>query len=257
MSGFADNWRELSADNLWTGLLDPLNSDLRRYIIHYGERAGAIDDVFIDGKLIAAKKPQFVGLPRYGKANLFEEVGLVKGNPYSYDVKNYVYGSPKLPHRTSNLMAYVAVSTDSGSIALGRRDILIAWRGTKLNSELDVDKVTKLRSAPQIVGHENAAAMVHSGWFDYYTHVDSRAPKNKTTSCRDQVLAAVRTLVNEYAEKEDFELSITITGRCTGAAFAIFSGMDIVCNSYNSPTTDTEKACLVTAIVFGAPPCWK
>ena len=54
--------------------------------------------------------------------------------------------------------------------------------------------------------------------------------------------------MNEYSGREDFELSITITGRGTGAAFAILNGMDIVLNSLKP---DNES--LVTVIVFGAP----
>ncbi|KAL6277286.1 hypothetical protein ACE6H2_020887 [Prunus campanulata] len=51
------------------GLLDPLNIDLRRYIIHYGERAAAISDAFID-------RPKFsenLGLSQYAKKNLFSK----------------------------------------------------------------------------------------------------------------------------------------------------------------------------------------
>lgn len=34
-----EKWRVLSGNDNWKDLLDPLDIDLRRYIIHYGERA--------------------------------------------------------------------------------------------------------------------------------------------------------------------------------------------------------------------------
>ncbi|PRQ26014.1 putative carboxylic ester hydrolase [Rosa chinensis] len=253
MTDFSKNWEKLSGDNLWSDLKDPLHVDLRRYIIHYGERAGAIDDVFIDGKLVSPINPKSIGYPRYARKDLFDKVGLVKGNYRpTYIVEKYVYGAPKLRSRPSYLLAYVAVSDNEGTKALGRRDILIAWRGTKLAAEVAVDKNTELRPAPKIVGNQYAGAMVHGGWYDYYTHADVRTPKNQRTSCQDQVGEAVRKLIDQYGN-EGQELSITITGRGTGAAFAILNGMDIVCNKLNYPTKQPKNPCLVTAIVFGCP----
>lgn len=189
MGDLARNWKKLAGGEDWKGLLDPLHIDLRRYIIHYGERAGAIDDVFIGDDLISPPKSENVGRPRYARSNLFTNVGLANGNPYKYVVKKYVYAAPKVSPstRTSNLLAYVAVSTDEGSKALGRRDILIAWRGTKLLIEAGtIDAASKLRTAPDILGDENMTAKVHTGWYDYYTNTDSKSPMNKT-SCREQV----------------------------------------------------------------------
>lgn len=106
MASFAEKWRVLSGENKWVGLLDPLDIDLRRYIIHYGERAAAISDAFID-------RPKFSenpGLSRYAKENLFSEVGLEIGNPHKYAVKKYCYAATKLAKGKSYWLAFVAVS---------------------------------------------------------------------------------------------------------------------------------------------------
>ncbi|KAJ0018122.1 hypothetical protein Pint_10433 [Pistacia integerrima] len=46
VDSMAKKWRHLSGQNKWEGLLDPLNIDLRRYIIHYGEMAQSTYDTF-------------------------------------------------------------------------------------------------------------------------------------------------------------------------------------------------------------------
>lgn len=106
MASFAEKWRVLSGENEWVGLIDPLDIDLRRYIIHYGERAAAISDAFID-------RPKFSenpGLSRYAKKNLFSKVGLEIGNPHKYAVKKYCYAATKLAKGKSYWLAFVAVS---------------------------------------------------------------------------------------------------------------------------------------------------
>ncbi|KAL6279656.1 hypothetical protein ACE6H2_016537 [Prunus campanulata] len=247
MASFAEKWRVLSGENEWEGLLDPLNIDLRRYIIHYGQRAAAISDAFID-------RPKFsenLGLSRYAKKNLFSKVGLEIGNPYKYAVKKYCYAATNLANGKSFWLAFVAVSTDEGSKVLGRRDILISWRGTKSGTEeVDLDLQAHLVSASDILGKDHNPK-VHLGWHGYYTDVDATSPHNKTASVRDQVLDAVRELVDQY---EDEEISITITGHSMGAAIAILNATDIAYNGYNKPTNNqSNKVGLVTAIVFASP----
>ncbi|KAJ6969825.1 hypothetical protein NC653_034394 [Populus alba x Populus x berolinensis] len=42
MAGIADHWKAFSGFNNRDGLLiHPINTDFRRYLIHYGERVGA------------------------------------------------------------------------------------------------------------------------------------------------------------------------------------------------------------------------
>jgi hypothetical protein len=185
MGSIATRWRVLSGEGEWEGLLDPLDIDLRRYIIHYGERAGAIEVV---------KEPQSKNyrLPRYAKGHLFSKMGLENGNPYKYVVKKYLYAAIHLPSSIgkSNFLGFVAVTTDEGAKVLGRRDVLISWRATMLAHEWLIDAGILLVSASEILGEENDP-MVHQGWISYYTNTDDQSPHNQLTSCRDQVLFSV------------------------------------------------------------------
>lgn len=196
IGNIAKKWKDLSGQKHWEGLLDPLDYDLRRYIIHYGERAQANYDAFN-----SEKASKYAGSSLYSKKDLFSKVGLENGNPFKYKVTKYFYATSSFPvpeafifkslsreawSKESNWMGFVAVSTDDeGKIALGRRDILISWRGTIQALEWVNDLEFNLVSAPKIFG-ENSEAKVHQGWYSIYTSDDSRSHYNKTPA-RDQV----------------------------------------------------------------------
>lgn len=183
MGSTATRWRQLSGENDWEGLLNPLDIDLRRYIIHYGERAGASRDA-----VITERKSKNYGQPRYAKGHFFSKVGLEIGNPYKYVVKRYLYATPKLRSSPglSSVMGYVAVTTDEGSKVMGRRDVLILFRGAVLGYEkLDNPKVN-----------------LH--WYTYYTNVEPQSPHNKS-SCGDQVCTTVQVLYTFVTNKFRFK----------------------------------------------------
>lgn len=83
-------------------------------------------------------------------------------------------------------MGYVAVATDEGKLGLGRRDILIVWRGTIRALEWMDDFEFVPVSAPDIFGG-NDEAKLHLGWYSIYTSEDPKSPFNKT-SARNQVM---------------------------------------------------------------------
>ncbi|PRQ18232.1 putative carboxylic ester hydrolase [Rosa chinensis] len=243
--GIATKWKVLSGEDDWKDLLDPPHIDLRHYIIHCGERAGAV-------AVVHEPKSKNYRLPRYLKEHLFSKMGLQSGNPYKYVVKEYLYATiPLLSIGKSNFLGFVAVTTDEGAKVLGRRDVLISWRGTQLEHEYLVDADTALVSASDILGSNNGLdPLVHQGWLSYYTHKDILSPHNKLHSCRDQVLAALKSVIEEY---KDEKISITVTGHSMGAAIATLNATDIVCNGHNKPTDQSDKLIPVTAIVFASP----
>lgn len=236
-SSIATRWRELSGENEWEGLLQPLDTDLRQYIIHYGQRTSAVGDLF---------DPTTYD-PKTSKEQFFTEACLIKGNPYKYEVTDFIYaGSNEV---TSAWIGYVAVSTDEGKKVLGRRDVLVAWRGTRTLPEwindLRIPRVSATDLFPKFAKYN---ALVHDGFYSLYIGTVP-ASTHSETSAREQVLTAVKKLVNKYKHEE---LSITVTGFSLGGALATLTAMDIVANGCNNPT-GSKAPFMVTGFVFGCP----
>ncbi|KAK4271677.1 hypothetical protein QN277_020332 [Acacia crassicarpa] len=256
----AKRWRQLSGETHWKDILDPLDLDLRKYIIHYGEMAQAAYDTFN-----AEKKSKFAGSSRYAKTDLFSKVGLEKGegHPVKCRVTKYVYATSEIDvpeafmvrswsreawSRESNWIGFVAVATEEGKAAMGRRDIVVAWRGTVQTLEWVNDFKFIMVSASKVFQRDSDASL-HQGWYSIYTSEDPRSSFNKT-SARTQVLSEIRRLVELYKNEE---ISITITGHSLGAALATLSAADIVANGFNAPIDEPSNSCLVTVFAFASP----
>ncbi|XP_031272880.1 phospholipase A1-IIgamma-like [Pistacia vera] len=174
-----------------------------------------------------------------------------------YTVTHYIYARSDVPSLVnwivkdkSAWIGYVAVATDEGKEVLGRRDILIYWRGTNSKTEWLEDFDCNLTSASEIFGKTHNPH-VHEGFLSLYKSSNIEPASYNKWSARDQVLHAVKTLVNKV-DYRDEEISITVTGHCLGAALATLSATDIVANKHNR-CTGSDKICMVTAFVFASP----
>ncbi|KAF8695858.1 hypothetical protein HU200_036733 [Digitaria exilis] len=201
----AGRWRELHGSGHWEGLLDPLDADLRRCLITYGEMITATYEAFIG----ESRSPN-AGMCRYRRGDLFRRVDV--SHPGWYAATRYVYATASAEvrgkvllrplcregrARECNWMGYVAVATDEGAAALGRRDIVVAWRGTQRALEWVADLKLALASAAGILGPEGADGSdpsVHRGYLSLYTSADEGSKLNKQ-SARMQVLLLLFTLL--------------------------------------------------------------
>ncbi|KAE8673609.1 hypothetical protein F3Y22_tig00111779pilonHSYRG00201 [Hibiscus syriacus] len=126
-------------------------------IIHYGQRAGAAVDIF---------NSNTYG-PNASEENFFTRACLVKGNPFEYDVRRFIYAGSK--HVKPAWIGYVAVATNKETRVLGRRDVLVAWRGTKTASEWGNNfRVFPLVSGSDLFPGQSEVKM-HKGFYSLYT----------------------------------------------------------------------------------------
>lgn len=154
--------------------------------------------------------------------------------------------------KESNWIGYVAISNPDPTT--GRRVIYVSWRGTIRTLEwvdvLHPQQVSIhgiLPSSNSKDSSEDELKVMH-GWYTIYTSSNTNSQFSKL-SARDQLLYAIKELVNRY--KNEGELSIVCTGHSLGAALATLSAFDIVENGLAK--LDEKTDIQVTSVVFGSP----
>lgn len=245
-STLASRWREIQGANDWEGLLDPLDMDLRMELIRVGEFAQACYDAFDN-----QTHSKYRGSSLFNKDRMFEKVGL---SHTGYKITDYLFATtsvdslllrnsaPDAWSRSSNWIGYIAVCTDEEKIRkLGRRDIVLAWRGTATKLEWAAN--LKRSMVPDYLHEDldagtlwNEKVKVLQGFMNLYTTANSQTRYN-SASVRDQVLTEMRHLIKLY-DNED--LSITITGHSLGGAMAVLSAYDIAMSEVNTHGVDVE-----------------
>ncbi|XP_022777264.1 phospholipase A1-Igamma1, chloroplastic-like [Durio zibethinus] len=240
MENISTRWRELHGLHNWDGLIEPLHPWLRREIVKYGEFVEATYDAFDFDPL-----SEFCGSCRYNRHKLFDELGLTK---HVYKVTKYIYAMSHVDvpewfersYRTwskdSNWMGYVAVSDDAETSRIGRRDILVAWRGTVAPTEWCTDLKTSLKP----LGKTNIK--VQLGFLSIYSSKGEYTRYNKL-SASEQVMEEIRRLVKFFRDTGE-EVSLTLCGHSLGGALALL-------NAYDAATYFPDL--LISVITFGAP----
>jgi hypothetical protein len=137
-------------------------------------------------------------------------------------------------------MGYVAVSNDEESARIGRRDIIMAWRGTVASTEWFVD--LKMRLERIYHDQQNGNIKVEHGFLSIYRS-KSELTRYKKLSASEQVMQEVNKLMELYKGKGE-EISFTKAGRSLGGALALL-------NAYEAATSIPGLP--ISVISFGAP----
>lgn len=234
-NNLGSKWREYHGSNHWKGLLDPLDENLRREMVRYGEFIQAAYHSFHSNPEMSAQEPP---QPRH-----------VALSDRSYRVTKSLYATssiglpkwvddvaPDLGWMTqrSSWIGYVAVCDDKREInRMGRRDIIIALRGTSTCLEWAENFRAQLVDMNQTHGQ----AKVECGFLSLYKTRGAHVP-----SLAESVIDEVKRLTELYKGET---LSITVTGHSLGAALALLVADDI--------STCTADVPPVAVFSFGGP----
>jgi pimeloyl-ACP methyl ester carboxylesterase len=158
-------------------------------------------------------------------------------------VTKYIYAAPDVgvpvpgtappPQAAGAWVGYVAVSTDEMTRRLGRRDVLVSFRGTVTPAEWTANLMSLLRPARLDARRPRPDVKVESGFLNLYTTPASEggtAGRSRgVMSCREQLLGEVSRLLASHAGDDDDgeDVSVTLAGHSMGAALALLLGYDI------------------------------
>ncbi|KAI3903818.1 hypothetical protein MKW92_016498 [Papaver armeniacum] len=235
-------WNEYHGSNNWEGLLDPLDDKLRAEILRYGKFVESTYNSFV----FDTSSPLY-GTCRHPKHSLLHRSGLPGGTGYRLTKNLHATSGIRLPRwvdklpswvsKQSSWIGYVAVCQDKEEIArLGRRDIVVAFRGTATCLEWLENLRSTLTQIPNIAS--DGSSMVESGFLSLYS-----SSAHKYQSLQNQVRGEISRLLQSYGDHEP--LSITIAGHSLGAALAALTAYDITKTFQHAPS--------VSVISFGGP----
>ncbi|KAI4356629.1 hypothetical protein L6164_000638 [Bauhinia variegata] len=235
-------WMQYQGINDWEGLLDPLDHTLRREILRYGKFVEAAYHSFD----FDVYSPTYATC-RFPKGSLLARSGIAKSG---YRITKYLRATcgvqlPRWTDRmpnwtsTSSWIGYVAVCEDKEEIfRLGRRDVVIALRGTATCMEWLENLRAALTNLPDHMGDKGGGSMVEHGFLSLYVSKTATSP-----SLQEMVREEVGRIIKSYGGEP---LSLTITGHSLGATLATLSAYDIA-------TTFKNTAPMVTVVSFGGP----
>ncbi|KAK8488743.1 hypothetical protein V6N11_069272 [Hibiscus sabdariffa] len=242
-SALSHFWREVQGSNNWENLVEPLHPLLRQEIIRYGEFVAACYKAFD----LDSTSKRYLHC-RYGKNRMLKEVGMEN---CGYTITKYIYATPdvNIPIRngasTGRWIGFVAVSSDESVIKrLGRRDLLITFRGTVTNHEWVANFMSSLTPARLDPHNPRPEVKVESGFLSLYTS-DEANNKFGLESCRQQLLSEVSRLMNKHKGED---LSITLAGHSMGSALSLLLAYDISELGFSKPYQTP-----VTVFSFGGP----
>jgi hypothetical protein len=247
----ASIWQEVQGADDWRGLVEPLHPLLRDEIVRYGELVAACYRAFD----LDPQSKRYLNC-KHGKKQMLSAIGMVGAG---YDVTRYIYAAPDvgLPRRSntssrSRWIGYVAVASDQQAARLGRRDILVSFRGTVTGSEWLSNFMSALSPARFDPADPRPDVRVESGFLSLYTS-DGDASSGRFTagSCRNQLLSEVSRLVAEHG-REDQDVSITLAGHSMGSSLALLLGYDLAELGFNRKPRDGSTV-PVTVFSFAGP----
>jgi len=202
-------WRDIQGVNSWKRLLDPMNAILKAEILRYGEFAQLCYDAFDERKY-----SEYYGTCKHSKRSPFRKMGFFNSG---YQVTKYIYFDTGVLRTFGDKstegavwIGFIAVCTDPIEIErLGRRDIVIAWGGTRTLKEwiqnfrdilvptgLSHNKAARRPTDVNAQKFADANLRVEKGFLYCYTSTDEDSQKC-SRSARDIVVGELTRLLKQ------------------------------------------------------------
>lgn len=198
-AAIAEVWRKIHGEDNWVGLLDPMDSLMRKELIRYGEMAQACYDAFDYDPY-----SKYCGGCKYPLHQFFESLEMT--NP-GYNLTRYLYATAnvnlpnffkksrwpdKLWSQHANWAGYIAVSDDATTKRIGRRDIVVSWRGTVTHVEWVADLMNFLKPVSPFIPCRDENVKVEAGFLDLYTDKEKTCGYCKY-SAKEQVVYLIHS----------------------------------------------------------------
>ncbi|KAH7692606.1 Phospholipase A(1) protein [Dioscorea alata] len=220
-NNISSHWHLYHGSGDWSNLLDPLDENLRRELIRYGE--------LIQSAYQSFHSSTSISLPSH----------------HSYRPTQTLFATSSIPlpprfTNRSNPIGYIAVCDDPTELRrMGRRDILIVLRGTSTLLEW----AENFRA--NLVPLDSDDVQVECGFRSLYKTSGDGIP-----SLSSSIIAEVQRLLNLYSGEN---LSITVTGHSLGAALAVLVAdeLSMTCSSSSSSSTNGDVP--IAVFSFGGP----
>ncbi|CAD6212068.1 unnamed protein product [Miscanthus lutarioriparius] len=244
----AAEWRRYHGEGGWEGLLDPLDNNLRRELLRYGD-------------FVQAAYTAFHSMPSAAEAasNGHHRTLVLPDRSYHPTRSLFASSSLSIPpwarrrsapnwltQRTS-FVGYVAVCDSEREVRrMGRRDIAIVLRGTATCPEWAENLRASL--VPLTADDDaSSAPKVAKGFLSLY-----KTPGDHVPSLSADIVDEVRRLMEVYKGEE---LSITIVGHSLGASLALLAADELsACLAADTDgTTDHQLPPPIAVVSFGGP----
>ncbi|KAJ3706951.1 hypothetical protein LUZ61_010656, partial [Rhynchospora tenuis] len=239
-NSIASRWHMYHGQSNWFGLLDPLDENLRRELVRYGDFVQSAYHAFHSMPSSPASKNRHLILPdrSYRTTRSLYATSSVTLPDWAHRP-----GTPDWVTQRSSWIGYVAVCDSDREIArMGRRDITIVLRGTATCHEWFENlraSLTPLEEGEETQQGNNTSQVpkVAQGFLSLY-----KSATEEVKSLSNSVIEEVKRLMELYKGEE---LSITVVGHSLGAALALLVADEVSACAPHVPP--------VAVVSFGGP----